>query len=619
MARLIALEWDPKEARIAVGNPRGSELVVEQAFTVDLSEGAPEAGPSTAEIGTRLAAEFAQRGLAGSDALVALPRSSIELRTMSLPKVPPEELPDMVRFQAIQAFTSIDEDWPLDFIELETHEESLTILAAVVSPKEVEKVRNVCATCDLINRCLVLRPFAAVSLLHRYEPIDAYRGSLVVDLSPNAADLTALSNGHVVFMRSVRLPTHGGAELQSAALVGELRRTMGAAQNQMGGSRIEQIIVCGGQSQHELLQQKIADALSLDVATFDPFAAVQLTRQLEKSLPENAGRFAPLLGMLVAEAAGTGHTIDFLNPRRRPKPPSQKRRNVLLAATAILILGAGATLFSTQKRKYDNEIARLTQESAELDSAIEKAKILVARADRIKLFTDGDITWLDELREVAARLPSGDDLILREITIGSDQERGGRIILKGNVSTAEVIAQLEESLRYGDNIVHGKMGMFDRANRDYPYQLDTTIVVPPDVQKDGHSRGRPDVERAPQSAAAARDDTVQESDHSKHDAPSVPPEDQAGGGAVRSGSPSTEVENPDGTSPETPEEAIAKPEAMDSDTRGSAPEPAATGDATAGELDGDLGQEPAESTGAESDETNTRTDQETEERGSHTS
>ena len=47
MSRLLALEWDGREARVAIGRSRGKDLVLEQAFAVDL--GPREAGQSALE------------------------------------------------------------------------------------------------------------------------------------------------------------------------------------------------------------------------------------------------------------------------------------------------------------------------------------------------------------------------------------------------------------------------------------------------------------------------------------------------------------------------------------------------------------------------------------------
>ena len=125
---------------------------------------------------------------------------------MSLPPAPPEEMPDMVRFQAMQAFTAIGEDWPLDFVELGAQDDALNVLAAVLAPKQVEQILQVCAASELKPRCLVLRPFAAASLLNRSQVLTAGRNALILDMLADGADLTAISNGQVVFMRTVRLP-----------------------------------------------------------------------------------------------------------------------------------------------------------------------------------------------------------------------------------------------------------------------------------------------------------------------------------------------------------------------------------------------------------------------------
>ncbi len=504
MAKLIAFEWDSHEARIAVANSRGNELVVEEAFAVELAS--PESGETLigSEIGKQLAVVFAERGLSEADALVALSRSSIELRTLSLPVAPPEEIPDMVRFQAMQAFTTIGEDWPLDFVELEQHDDSINVLAAVVSPKEIEQVQKVCDKARVKAACLVLRPFAAVSLLQRSETFDAQRGSLIVDLLPEGADLTAVSVGQLVFMRSVRLPMQGDPQVQARALVGELRRTIAAAQNQMGSGQIEQIVICGTSEEHAVLHDIVSDALPQEVIAFDPFAMVRSSSRLSKNLPPHSGRYAPLLGMLACQLLGTRHTIDFLNPRKRPAPPSRKRRNVLIAATALAVVAALATVFLWQRNRLDRQIVQLQQESLNLDKAVDKATVLVEATNNIKTFTDGDVTWLDVVREIAGRLPDADHVILDEVTLAADVERGGRVKLMGHVTQPDVIAKLEQSLRYGENVVQGRMGVYDNKRKDYPYLLETTILVPPDKEQDGHSVGRPAVEETTNTGAASQ-------------------------------------------------------------------------------------------------------------------
>src|SRR5437867_7751661 len=104
MSRLVALEWDAKEVRAVVARQRGAGRVVEQAFAVPLA--AREEG-STAEpdVSALLAKALSEHGVARSEALVAVGRSNIELRFLTTPPVPEDELPEVVRFQAMRQFT----------------------------------------------------------------------------------------------------------------------------------------------------------------------------------------------------------------------------------------------------------------------------------------------------------------------------------------------------------------------------------------------------------------------------------------------------------------------------------------------------------------------------------
>ena len=80
--------------------------------------------------------------------------------------------------------------------------------------------------------------------------------------------------------------------------------------------------------------------------------------------------------------------------------------------------------------------------------------------------------------------------------------------LIGNVATTDVITELEESLRYGANEVKGYHGTSDDKRRDYPYKFETTVFVPPDVLENGHSRGRPRTESAPNTAQPPSPETA---------------------------------------------------------------------------------------------------------------
>src|SRR5215469_10018670 len=227
MARLLALEWDNREVRVAVGSPRGSDALIEDAFVIPLqarSEGA-EAEQATAE---QIAAALAERRVGRVTGLAAVGRAGIELKELTLPPAPDDELPDLVRFQAMREFHSLGEEWPLDFIPLSGPSGGpRKVLAASVSPDLVEQIRQTCSRAKITAERLVLRPCAAASLLTRARWETVSRVKLLVDLLAEDADLTVLVDNEVVFLRTVRLP-HDVLSGGQATLLGEIRRTVAA-------------------------------------------------------------------------------------------------------------------------------------------------------------------------------------------------------------------------------------------------------------------------------------------------------------------------------------------------------------------------------------------------------
>ena len=491
--KLIALEWDDREARVAVATPRGSDIVVEDAFAVDITAAAgDDAASNVAAVGRRIAEALSQRDLRGCDALVGLGRTSIELRTLSLPKGPPEEIPDMVRFQALQAFTAIGDDWPLDYVELGEQGDAINVLAAILAPKQVDQMRQVCAASELTPRCLVLRPFAAASLLHRAGLLKDDKSALIIDMLADGADLTAVADGQVTFMRTVRLPATSDEAVQARALLGEVRRTIAAAQAQEGGGRIDRVVICGSATEHALLMQSLTESLQLEVISFDPFQVVQVSSRMQRATLPDAGRYAPLVGMLADHAAGTRHAIDFLNPRKRPAPPSTRRRNLVVASCVLGGILVVTGVVSAGLKYYDNHIAGLNEQIADLNKGVDRAKVLIANADAVKEFTDGDVTLLDEIYELSQRIPDADHLRLDDVNVSTaNVKRGAVISLKGHAKDADVIANLEDSLRFEDNVVEGRYGTIDKNQTKYPWLFDTSVIVKPDGYDRGSSTGRP--------------------------------------------------------------------------------------------------------------------------------
>ena len=312
MAKYLAIEWDSSELRMALGRNRGSGIAIDETYAVALPE---DASP---EIIGQAIRDTVGSEAKGVETLIAIPRASVEIRQLQLPAAPQDEMPDMVRFQAMRQFTTIADDWPLDYVELNRSDSDVQVLASVISPESFKEIQQVCEASDRVAEHLCLRPFASAELLKEHLGNDT-SCRLIADVMAGSADLGVMINGQIAFMRTIRLPAvPDDADLPVQGLMGEIRRTIAAASNQLSGQQVTAVTLFGTGSRLEPLRSAIETQLKLNAEIWNPFT----NARLGSSPPSHPGRYAALLGMILNQSTGVRQPIDFLNPRRRPKPKS---------------------------------------------------------------------------------------------------------------------------------------------------------------------------------------------------------------------------------------------------------------------------------------------------------
>lgn len=479
--RLLALEWNDTEARAAVAATRGKDVSFEHAFVVSMR---PDAGPEApaVDVGQRLAAALAARGIGKLDALVAVGRTNVELRQLSLPPAPDEELPDMVRLMALREFSGVDESWPVDFLPIEgPADQARSVLAAAINPEQISQIEAVCQKPGLRPKRLVLRACGAASLLTRFSPGAAPQVRLLVDLLSDETDLTVICDGQVVFLRTTRLPCDPLCEPEGAQiLVGEIRRTMAAVQNQLGGRRVESIVVFGSGNDHNTLAAGLSDRLGTPCVLFDPFDALDLRGDLVRSLPERSGRFAPLLGMLLDELEQRSPGIDFLHPRRRPTPVSNRRTYALAGAVgALLLLWAGVWL-ATSSGGAKEERAKLENKLKALDRDINALKQETKPVKDIEAWLAGDVGMLDELHRLSSKLPPAEDALLTSLEFQSGKG-GGEMKVEGRVGPK--VTGMEQAASDETHRVTVKDKVDNATLKPYTMQFNATVRIGQDKEK----------------------------------------------------------------------------------------------------------------------------------------
>lgn len=483
MSKLLAIEWDSEEIRVVAGNATGKRPTISHAFAIPLTGDSsatanePAAGRNLTAV---LTAAMNQHKLARGEVLVAVPRGKAEVRPMRLPPTPDDELPDLVRFQAMRQFSSLSDEWPLDFVKIRGGaNEPVSVLAAAISSETMADLGRICNSCQLTPSKLILRPFAtaAMTALGGFD-----QGCvLLVELLSAEVNLTVTVDGQVAFLRSVKMPSHHPDEI----LLGELRRTIAAAQSQDGQIQVEKVVILGGGDVATGLRDQLSQSLAVPVESLDPFDQFSL----ECDVPQRPERFAALLGLLAGESAATVSVVDFLHPRRRPEPPNRRVKYAVYAALAASILIVGAGLVWRQLKHYDHQLSLLQAESSALDTQVDIANKLKAEVEEIDAFVRGDVNWLDELHELSRKFPPSEQAIIQQATFNSAADGGGQIVLDGYASDPDVIQRLESGLRDESHRVMGAGARYDERQREYPWAFQERVTVLPKDIDDlvGHS------------------------------------------------------------------------------------------------------------------------------------
>lgn len=474
MSRLIAIEWDNREARVAVASEKRGRAAIEDVFAIPFE---PTTGPK--EIGRQLTAGLSAHRIRSGNALVAVGRTSIELKLFGLPPAPDDDLPEMVRFQAPREFTSFGEGWPLDYVPLPADpDQPRTVLAATISPDVVKQITETCQVAGLKPEHLVLRASAAASLLTRAKKLTGIVPQLLIDLLADELDLTVTIGGRVVFTRTARLPNDALATADFAKpLVSEVRRTLAAAQNQLGGQRVERVWLCAGSDEQQELARNLAESLSLPTELFDPFEELPHAARLEMAHGSHRGRFAPVLGMLLDAAAAEPHAIDFLKPKRRAEKPSQRPRVLAYSTAALALVGMLGGWYWYHLAGLDQQIADLKFQNANKQKTIDKYNEVVNRVAAIEEWRAEDVPWLDELKRLAEKLPPAEDMMLTDLRLNSQKGGGGRIEFDGLVKKLETVQKVENSLRDAQHQVETGGTLPETETKPYEWDFDGSIFV----------------------------------------------------------------------------------------------------------------------------------------------
>jgi hypothetical protein len=391
----------------------------------------------------------------------------------------PNELPDVIRFQAQRQLSNMGDSWTLDYVLLpdDSKQEMLTALVGVLSPAVQNEIEAACTKAGLQLTRIAVRPLEIARFATRCGSLTGNGAEMVVCLSKQHADLITLMGGQVIQIRSTKLPSDPDA--LTPAIGGELRRSLMAGSSLLAGQAISRGLLFASPALSANLEQAVSDALGCDVACLDPARLLSVQHaQAEQLSLECANRVAALAGAMGIATADKKTLIDFKAPKKRPPPKSRRSTYVLAGAAAALLALAGGWWWISANRTLDDELAFY---QAQVQSKEDLQKISEQRIKdlaEIDTFLLGSPHWLDELKYIAEKVPEAEKILVRNPSFRSLPDGSGQIVVQVLADSSESISEFEGVLRDENHIVKGtNIGQMATAIGPYNWEAMETITV----------------------------------------------------------------------------------------------------------------------------------------------
>lgn len=435
MAKIAAIDFDDNSARVVVAKTTGSSFQVQSAFEVEMNSSFES---DATQFGKDLTEALGSK-VGRCEALVSFGRGMSELRVINVPVVPDNELPDIVRFQAMRQFANCAEDAPVDFLKLSESSDEKKVLAATIPAEILENLKNGCNAAGLQLKGVKLRSTCSTALSQNIDP--ELKNYIIVDPSAKSFNLEVVSFGKLCLTRTIR-----SAGDSPAQIVREIRRTLAAANNQIAEYETRDIVVFGMESEFDGLRTAIEKELQFDIRFINPFdSAPGLTE-----MPERVGTYASLIGLLVDHTSKRTETIDFLSPRKMVESTDGNRLKLIVAIAAVFLFLLCGMFAYWSLSSINDKIAKINEQitaGAMTDKTVQET---IANVEKIETFDNTQAVWLRELANLSEDFAAPDFAVVNSATFAlktNDETAGTKITIKGFYEGSETPTAIDNAIK----------------------------------------------------------------------------------------------------------------------------------------------------------------------------
>ena len=484
MPNFVAIELNENVMVVACAKGTGKNFQINHLFEIAVADLS-----SDAERGTALKDALAERSVTKSELIGVVNRKQVEMREVSVPPAPDNELPDLVRFQARNVFASMNDSWKLDYVpfakspDATDDDEQARVLAISIPPTLHDQYSEIAEAAGIKLKRIVFGPYSCCSLYEALMNDDTNR--MLIVPAAGHFDFTVASGTDLIATRSVKASEDSASSARQ--MVGEVRRTLASTKSILRQKAVEQILIGASEQQFGEIGTEITNSLELPVSYLDVFTTLP-GRQLAAAKPEHPEHFSAVIGTLAREYSSKKQAVDFVNPR---KPVIRKLdyKPVLIgaAALALLMLMVGIygwmSLGSLQS-KLDSKQTELNKLKRENEGNGNQMGIddTVSEVELLDKWEYSRTNWPKELKTLSELMKTPDDILVTSFQGQPSKDSTVKLFLKIR-TTEETNAKSDwiQSLFDHYEVTNGPSKPGAKQS-DYPFESELTLTKKPDEE-----------------------------------------------------------------------------------------------------------------------------------------
>lgn len=446
MEATVILLWERRRLGGLVAEVAGGRARVHHSFSIPWADDSdPLQFPTKSADALRAA--VSQSRAESKRTIVCLAREDVILRHLTVPDVPDDELPDLVRFQAAARSTLSLDQLLLDFLPLPkiAGHEGRPVLAVTAPKSLVQGIQSIVQAAGLEPAAAVT--FSSIGLAELLTQRNEAATALGVFREGPRVELVVLADRKLLYAHSARLATDDDGATPVAGLLAEVSRTVVAAQRLHSNLKVQQAYLVDRDADAEAVLTGLTERLSVPAKLLElsRFSGVEFP---QADWPKQPAADAALMGLLLAETRRQTPGFDFLHPRQPPAKVNPRKIQIAVGSAAALLL---ATLIfggvEGRRGSLNRKLEELRSAESALDMTINSNKTVLAAAKLVDDWQNGNVNQISQFTELADLMEGTERMYLSQYNFAAGQgEIRGTIQAQGNSKSRDDVPLLNQRM-----------------------------------------------------------------------------------------------------------------------------------------------------------------------------